>query len=71
MARAAAKQKMMWEALKEAIDEEMEKDPNVCVIGAFTLNCRLLGPEPIVRTSDNFVQKSATLMTLQNGALTV
>ena len=23
----------MWEALREATDEEMEKDPNVCVIG--------------------------------------
>lgn len=23
----------MWEALREAVDEEMEKDPNVCVIG--------------------------------------
>ena len=25
--------KMMWEALREATDEEMEKDPTVCVIG--------------------------------------
>ena len=24
---------MMWEALREATDEEMEKDPTVCVIG--------------------------------------
>ena len=23
----------MWEALKEAIDEEMEKDPKVCIMG--------------------------------------
>lgn len=23
----------MWEALREATDEEMEKDPTVCVIG--------------------------------------
>lgn len=23
----------MWEALREAVDEEMEKDPDVCVIG--------------------------------------
>ena len=28
------KQKLMWEALREATDEEMEKDPTVCVIGA-------------------------------------
>lgn len=27
------KGKMMWEALREAIDEEMEKDPTVCVMG--------------------------------------
>lgn len=27
------KQKLMWEALREATDEEMEKDPTVCVIG--------------------------------------
>lgn len=27
------KGKLMWEALREAVDEEMEKDPNVCVIG--------------------------------------
>ena len=33
-ARAAAKPKMMWEALREAIDEEMEKDPTVLVMGA-------------------------------------
>ena len=34
LARAAPKkQKMMWEALREATDEEMEKDPTVCVIG--------------------------------------
>ncbi|CAG9464504.1 unnamed protein product [Pedinophyceae sp. YPF-701] len=26
-------QKLMWEALREAIDEEMEADPNVCVMG--------------------------------------
>lgn len=25
----------MWEALREAIDEEMEADPNVLVIGSF------------------------------------
>ena len=36
-ARAAAKgdpnQKMMWEALREAVDEEMERDPTVCLMG--------------------------------------
>jgi hypothetical protein len=35
---AEKKQKMMWEALREAIDEEMEADPNVLVMGA----CRTL-----------------------------
>jgi pyruvate dehydrogenase E1 component beta subunit len=31
----AAKKKeiMMWEALREATDEEMERDPTVCVMG--------------------------------------
>lgn len=24
---------MMWEALREAVDEEMERDANVCVMG--------------------------------------
>jgi hypothetical protein len=24
----------MWEALREAVDEEMERDPTVCVMGA-------------------------------------
>ena len=33
MAMAQKKQKLMWEALREAIDEEMEKDPAVCVMG--------------------------------------
>ena len=36
-ARAAPKgdpnQKMMWEALREAVDEEMERDPTVCLMG--------------------------------------
>ena len=32
-AKASGKPKLMWEALREAIDEEMERDPNVCVIG--------------------------------------
>lgn len=30
---AQKKQLMMWEALREAVDEEMEKDPTVCVMG--------------------------------------
>jgi pyruvate dehydrogenase E1 component beta subunit len=29
----AAKEQMMWEALKDAIDEEMEADPTVCMMG--------------------------------------
>lgn len=37
LARAAPKgdpnQKMMWEALREAVDEEMERDPTVCLMG--------------------------------------
>jgi hypothetical protein len=47
LARAAApkKQKMMWEALREATDEEMEKDPTVCVIGeSFYLRLEILLP---------------------------
>lgn len=31
---AAKKEKMMWETLREAIDEEMEADPTVLVMGA-------------------------------------
>ena len=27
----------MWEALREAVDEEMEADPNVCVIGMLVI----------------------------------
>lgn len=27
------KELMMWEALREATDEEMERDPTVCVMG--------------------------------------
>lgn len=30
---AAKKEKMMWETLREAIDEEMEADPTVLVMG--------------------------------------
>ncbi|CAD7697393.1 unnamed protein product [Ostreobium quekettii] len=30
---AAKNEKLMWEALREAVDEEMERDPNVLVIG--------------------------------------
>lgn len=29
----AKSEKMMWQALREAIDEEMERDPKVLVIG--------------------------------------
>ncbi|KAG2433497.1 hypothetical protein HYH02_012615 [Chlamydomonas schloesseri] len=32
-AKAQKKEIMMWEALREAIDEEMERDPTVCVMG--------------------------------------
>ena len=24
---------MMWESLREAVDEEMERDPTVCIMG--------------------------------------
>jgi hypothetical protein len=34
---SAGKQKLMWEALREATDEEMEKDPTVCLMGALAL----------------------------------
>ena len=30
---AIAQQKLMWEALREAVDEEMEADPRVCMMG--------------------------------------
>ncbi len=33
MRAAAKKEKMMWETLREAIDEEMEADPTVLVMG--------------------------------------
>jgi hypothetical protein len=33
---AQKKQLMMWEALREATDEEMERDPTVCVMGEHT-----------------------------------
>jgi len=32
-AHATAQQKLMWEALREAVDEEMEADPRVCLMG--------------------------------------
>jgi hypothetical protein len=40
---AAGKKKelMMWEALREAVDEEMEKDPMVCVMGGLRCCCPL------------------------------
>jgi pyruvate dehydrogenase E1 component beta subunit len=31
--RSAKKELFMWEALRQAIDEEMERDPTVCVMG--------------------------------------
>ena len=34
VAAAEKKQKLMWEALREAVDEEMEADPTVCLMGA-------------------------------------
>lgn len=34
MTAAAKKEKAMWETLREAIDEEMEADPTVLVMGA-------------------------------------
>ena len=40
-AMAQKKQKLMWEALREAIDEEMEKDPAVCVMGESQRYCQL------------------------------
>lgn len=27
----------MWEALREGLDEEMERDPKVCLIGALVV----------------------------------
>ena len=33
LAARAGKPKMMWEALREAVDEEMEADPTVLVMG--------------------------------------
>jgi pyruvate/2-oxoglutarate/acetoin dehydrogenase E1 component len=36
--RAETKTEMlMWEALRKATDEEMERDPTVCVMGAAIL----------------------------------
>ena len=34
---------MMWEALREAVDEEMEKDSNVLVIGVATMTVDIAG----------------------------
>lgn len=31
--RAQKKELMMWEALREGLDEEMERDPAVCIMG--------------------------------------
>lgn len=35
--RADKKGKLMWEALREALDEEMEQDPTVVLIGMLHL----------------------------------
>lgn len=35
---------MMWEALREAIDEEMEKDPAVCVMGELVTQFARIAP---------------------------
>ncbi len=35
---ATAQQKLMWEALREAVDEEMEADPRVCMMGEISLH---------------------------------
>jgi pyruvate dehydrogenase E1 component beta subunit len=32
--RSAKKELFMWEALRAAVDEEMERDPTVCIMGA-------------------------------------
>lgn len=34
VAKAQKREMMMWEALREGLDEEMEKDPTVCLMGA-------------------------------------
>lgn len=41
-AARAQKQKLMWEALREAVDEEMERDPTVCLFGKL-YSCQLEG----------------------------
>jgi hypothetical protein len=32
--KAQKREMMMWEALREGLDEEMERDPTVCLMGA-------------------------------------
>lgn len=44
---AAKKEKMMWETLREAIDEEMEADPTVLVMGA-RMVCTHMGQQPML-----------------------
>ena len=39
--RAMAAQKLMWEALREAVDEEMEADPTVCLMGELCMACSI------------------------------
>lgn len=33
---AQKREMMMWEALREGLDEEMERDPTVCLMGVCT-----------------------------------
>jgi hypothetical protein len=39
--RAEKRQMMMWESLREALDEEMERDPTVCMMGALSSSITL------------------------------
>jgi hypothetical protein len=36
VAKAQKRELMMWEALREGLDEEMERDPTVCLMGVCT-----------------------------------
>lgn len=45
---AQKKQMMMWEALREAVDEEMERDPHVCVMGEHTVAVALTQQHQLV-----------------------
>lgn len=41
--RAQKKEIMMWEALREAVDEEMTRDPMVCIMGELGGRTRTCG----------------------------